>query len=58
MKLVYRHPDTGQCITKRFVRWSELLDETWRVYFRSLDWNGKVDCVCEAGWDAIEEVLP
>ena len=58
MKLVYRHPVTGQRITRRFVAWPDLLNAAWRAYFRSLGWPGKLDCVCEAGRDAFDEVLP
>ncbi len=58
MKLIYRHPKSGQRVTKRFARWSDLLDEAWRVYFRALNWKRKLDCVCEAGLDALDEVLP
>lgn len=56
MKLVYRHSVTGQRITKRFVKWNDLLNEAWRVYFRSLDWAGQLDCICEAGCDSFDEV--
>ena len=31
MKLVYQHPTTGKQIAKRFNRWPDLLNETWRV---------------------------
>jgi hypothetical protein len=58
MKLIYRHPITGQRIVKRFARWPDLLDEAWRIYFRELTWSARLDRVCEAGCDALVEVLP
>lgn len=58
MKLIYRHPKTRLRIVKRFNCWPDLLNETWRVYFRAMKLPQKVECVCQAGWDACEEVLP
>ena len=58
MKLIYRHPRTRKQIVKRFNQWPDLLNETWRVYYRKMNWPKKVECVCEAGWDAFDEVLP
>ncbi len=58
MRLAYRHPHTGQRVTKHFAHWPDLLDEAWRIYFSELSWSGKLDRICEVGWYAFDEVLP